>query len=75
MHPIETLAYAVVLGGVAFLVGLLLVVIPGKIQRKPPKLHHFTEPASMDFKNSVHANDIGDGSSVDNEKALKSFQT
>lgn len=74
MHPVEVIAYSVVLGGVALLIGFLLIVIPGKIQRRQPKRYHFTEPASTDYKTNVHANNVGDGSSVDNEKALKSFK-
>lgn len=74
MHPVEIIAYAIILGGIALLVGFLMVTIPGKFQRRQPKRYHFKEPASTEYKNNVHANDIGDGSAVDNEKALKSFQ-
>lgn len=74
MRPIEVIAYAVILGGVAFLVGFLSLTIPGLLRRKQPKQYHFEEPASTEYKNNVQANDIEDGSSVDSEKALKGFR-
>lgn len=74
MHPVEAIVYAIILGAIAFLIGFLIVVVPGKFQRHQPKRYHFKEPASTDYKTNVHANDIGDGSSVDNEAALNSFQ-
>lgn len=75
MTPIEIIIAALVLGGVALLVALLCIVIPDANRRRQPKRYHFKEPAPMSFKNNVHANDLDNGSSVDAEKALKSFNT
>jgi hypothetical protein len=73
MTPIEIIIITLALGGIALLIGLLSVLLPNAKQRRQPRRHHFKEPAPMTFKENVHANDIDNGSSVDKEKALKSF--
>lgn len=75
MSPVEIIVYTIVLGGLALLIGFLCIVIPNAKQNRQPRRHHFKEPAPMTFKENVHANNLDGGSTVDNEKALKSFTT
>ena len=73
LTALELLIYVLVLGGLALVIAYLCVCLPNLIRRKQPKRHHYTEPASDDYKQSARVEAADDGSSVDHDKALSSF--
>lgn len=73
MNALEMLIYVLVLGGLSLVIAYLCVCLPNLIKRKPPKRHHYEEPASDDYKKSARVEAANEGSSVDHDKALSSF--
>lgn len=71
----EVFVYVLVLGIFAFIVGLLVVFLPNAVRNWPHKRYHYDSPAPANYKSNVDTNDDDNGSVVDKQKAVNSFNT